>query len=191
MKQFRVLFSKQFLPNLVLIICLVVSTIASFFSYRPPSSGWLLGLTYEQIGAILAVAINTYLFFQKRSAYKYSLILTLILGLFNLLVFLPFGNITSIRIGGLIIMFQTFPLIILSVAYFLNFNRVNHLLKKTFGSSDKQKENSKRKLIEQYKAKYESYENSDLQSISENSKYNEYIRKAAKEILGERERKQS
>lgn len=121
------------------------------------------------------------LYYQKHKKFKCFFGIILILGVFNIIQFVPFG----FRINFILIPFEVLPTFFLLIFIFLNKNRVIDLIQDWFTTSDEEKE--KRSL-----SKYASFKK-DFQNLSDKeieNRLNQVLvpeaRKALIEIKDER-----
>lgn len=141
---------------------------------------------------ITIVLINFVSFFIVRSFYKYILLATLILGLFNLINFVPYQTEITMRVNSIEIKFQTITFLICIFTYFVNFKKTNkniyNLLYPPLRPIAKLDPIKQREQIEKVKERYAKYTNEELQIILTENKLMEEALMAASELLTERQK---
>ncbi len=173
---------KQLIPVLVLIVC-CLWTISTALQGGVDLSG-------NQYGAFVVLTITVICFFIARPFYKYLLVLTLGLGLFNLINFIPAEVKTGFGIGSLMVYFSPVVFVVVLLTYFLNRNQANKVLFALIGPSPERAEKNRKaqqaEEINKFKTRYAKYADSELETILQEKKYVPEALQAAREILRNR-----
>lgn len=162
--------------------------------------GWadMAGETYEfalstkHYIAFGAVTLNFLAYFLLRNLYKYILGLTVVIGLFNVIVFSVFETTQSFSLNSLKISFQPSAFLAGLLAYILNFKKVNNFILDNFRTVQTPEEQDKfEKVIfdeetQKFKERYKSYSNEDLTEIITEKRYVSGAIEAARQLLDER-----
>lgn len=163
--------------NLILLILLSLVSIISIIVGL--ASNWVF--SYNLWIGLCLLTICFIFYYQKHKKFKCFFGIILILGVFNIIQFVPFG----FRINFILIPFEVLPTFFLLIFIFLNKNRVIDLIQDWFTTSDEEKE--KRSL-----SKYASFKK-DFQNLSDKeieNRLNQVLvpeaRKALIEIKDER-----
>lgn len=177
---------KGIIPVLVL-ACLCIWTIVV-------SILWNHTLGLKEYGAYAAVIVTLLIFFAFRPFYKYVLLLTLLLGLINLINFGPFDGTIKFSIGSISIRVQTVSFFLCILTYITNFEKINEIFLLHFGTTPEQSERYEEQVraeqIGKYKKRYSDYSDELLNNILTENKYAPEALAAARQILNERQPKE-
>jgi len=143
--------------------------------------------------ALLAIILNIIVYFKYRQYYKYTLPLTIFIGLFNLIIFSALESRSFISFGTIEIGGQPASLLAGITLYIINFEKIN---KAIFKVSDKKNSNKEvvqlwQEDIEKFKDKYQKYSTEALNHIVLEKRFVPEAIEAARQILQERNSKQS
>lgn len=189
--------NKQLLPLLVLMVYGIDTLITALLgTVVMGGETYDFSLNLKHYLGFAAIAINLIIYFLFRQLYKYSLPLTIAIGLFGLVAFsalqmkwnfgfiivLPFGLQVAALLAGL-------------VAYILNFHNVNQFLadhltaKRTPQEEVIYKESKSAESIQKFKEKYDNYSTEKLNEIIAANKYVAEALEAARQLLNARHTK--
>lgn len=150
-------------------------------------------LAIQHYLAFGAVVINMYLFFFHKAFYKYGLILTILLGLFNILTFSPLRETFSLK--GLPIGFQPSALLAGLLAYGINFDRATKFILRTVRTNYTPEQIVKieqKKFAEEtqkFVSRYKAYSTESLHQIVRENEFVPAAIEAAKQLILTREKK--
>lgn len=176
---------KNLVPLLALSgVCIYTVLVILFDKVYYEGSYYDRSFTIPHCLGFAAVIVTFLVYFLKRSLFKPLLVLTLSLGLFNLINFTP--DKTSIGIGPIGI--QPLALLLLVVYYFLNKSSANRFLRAYVippPSPQKQAEN-RRESIAKFKATFAKKSDESLQEIVQKQAVVPDALEAAQQLLKER-----
>lgn len=136
-----------------------------------------------------ALVVNLLTYVVLRKYYKYTLLLTLVAGLFNLLCFSAgqWGMSLSVNKFGISLQPQAFFAALL--AYLINVKRVNEYLLTKHTSEDRELKAQEvfSDGVEKFKDRYRSYSTEALAEIVAANKYVPQALEAARQLLNERQ----
>jgi len=186
-------FSKyrQLIPLIILIIFSVV-TIFTMIQGTVEMNGdtFLFALTSKHYLAFTLLIIDLVLFFLYRPVFKYIFILIILLGLINIINFLPLETIYSFRIAILKFSFQPIFLLVGFLTYLINFKQINSFLSDKFlPTKEESLEYETRQQsdkIEKFKIQYSNYTDKELEEIIDEKRYTFEALEAARQILDKR-----
>ena len=134
--------------------------------------------------------INFIAFFYLRYLYKYILLLTLVLGFFNVINFTLSEFQIVIRISGSEVRFQYFSLFIGILTIVIGYKRIIEIYKEEFGKPPKQilidEEEKYIEDIHKLKIFYKNKTSDELTQILEDKRYTQTALEAIKQVLNER-----
>lgn len=141
--------------------------------------------------AFVAIVVDLLTYFLLRPFYKYTLGLTIGLGLLNIMVFPALEVTQSFALGSLKVSFQPSAFFAGLVVYLINFKRINeflieHLITK---GTPKEQKNVRAKFVEdveRFKVKYNNYSVEDLAEIVTENKFVPEAIEAARQLIKER-----
>ncbi len=154
-------------------------------------------LTIKNYIAFGVIALNFLTYSLLRRFYKYTLAVTIIVGLFNLIVFSAVEWTTSISFNSLEVSFQPQAFLAGLLAYLINFKRVNNFLLDNIGTKQtpEERENYEKAIFaeetEKFKERYKNYSNETLTEIITENKYVPGALEAARQLLHERRPKEN
>lgn len=181
---------RQLIPLLLLTILTMV-TLTTFvigeFNYNIDNR---FSLTFKHYLGFATIIISYLTYFYSQKHFTLIIGITLLLGLFNLIIFNASQIITYIRIGSLEIGCQPYIFIICLVSYILNRKSVNNLLGEFFRPTPEQiiqrQEKYETETIQKFINKYQSYSNEQLENILTDKRYVSEAIEASKRILEQR-----
>jgi hypothetical protein len=189
--------NKQLLPLLVLMVYGIDTLITALLgTVVMGGETYDFSLNLKHYLGFAAIAINLIIYFLFRQLYKYSLPLTIAIGLFGLVAFSAlqmkwnFGVIIGLPFG-----LQVAALLAGLVAYILNFHNVNQFLadhltaKRTPQEEVIYKESKSAESIQKFKEKYDNYSTEKLNEIIAANKYVAEALEAARQLLNARHTK--
>ncbi len=150
-------------------------------------------LTIKNYVAFGAISVNFFTYFFLRQFYKYTLGLTIAIGLFNLITFSALQTTSSFGINSLKIGFQPSAFWAGLLAYIINFKRINEFILDnlvTKQTPEEQERTEKARFaegVEKFKRKYESYSVDTLAEIVTANKFVPEALEAARQLLNERQ----
>jgi hypothetical protein len=154
-------------------------------------------LTIKHYIAFGAIGVNYFTYFFLRQFYKYTLGLTITIGLFNLMTFSALQTTSSIGINSLKIGFQPSAFWAGLLAYIINFKRINEFIlnnlvtKQTPEEQERAEKARFAERVEKFKWKYESYSAETLTEIVTANKYVPEALEAARQLLNERQQNEN
>ncbi|RZS90571.1 hypothetical protein [Aquimarina brevivitae] len=173
------MIQKDFIPLFICLVLLIFSIGDTLFTDYVLDYKFFLGL-----GLIL---ISTVLYFKAKRIYIYIFILTLLLGLMNIIELSHVSVVYSIGFGTSFITFNPVFLGLLILFFVCSKGKLNELFPNK-EITDTELANEKlamEKRIKGYELKFQSKSESELQNIADqNSKYVKEAKIAAKRILG-------
>jgi len=182
---------KQLIPVLVLILfCL--STVMSAIHGTVIMAGetYDFELTIKHYLAFAAVLINFISFFLFRSIYKYTLLVTVLLGAFNFINFSAFETTWSVNISSLTIAFQPSAFLAGFVTYLINRKKINgYIIDQLKPSPEDAERNAKEywsESVNKFKERYSSYSIEELNQILAENKYVAEALEAARQLINDR-----
>jgi hypothetical protein len=150
-------------------------------------------LTTKHYIAFGVVAINFLIYFFLRQFYKYTLGLTVLVGLFNLIIFSALETTLGFSLNSLKVGFQPTAFLAGLLAYILNFKRVNSFIIDSIATERTPEEIEKNQQAifdeetQKYKDLFAEFSNESLTEILTADKYVPAALAAARQILNERE----
>ena len=189
--------NKQLLPLLVLMVY-GIDTLITAMQGTVVMGGetYDFSLNLKHYLGFAAITINFIVYFLFRQFYKYSLPLTIAIGLFGLVAFSAlqmkwnFGAIIGLPFG-----LQVAALLAGLVAYLLNFHNANQFVadhltaKRTPQEEVLYKETKSAESIQKFKEKYDNYSTEKLNEIIAANKYVPEALEAARQLLNARHTK--
>ena len=147
-------------------------------------------ITNKHYGAFVMVVINFIAFFYLRYLYKYILLLTLVLGFFNVINFTLSESQIVIRISGSEVRFQHFSLFVGLLTIVISYKRIIEIYKEEFGKPSKQilidEQEKYVEDIHKLKNFYKNKTSDELTQILEDKRYTQTALEAIKQVLNER-----
>ncbi len=180
---------RQLLPLILLTGFCIEAIIAVLLNYSI--------LTTKNYIAFGVVVVNFLTYFLFRQFYKYTLTVTLTVGLFNFIVFSAGEWTTSFSLNSLKISFQPHSFLAGLLAYIINFKRVNEFIVDNLATKqtpEEQERSEKTRFtegVEKFKGKYESYSTETLTEIITANKYMPEALEAARQLINERQPNQN
>jgi hypothetical protein len=148
-----------------------------------------LDITHYCAFALVFINLLSFLFFRRFT--KYILLLTLTLGLLDIINFTPSHDTVSYGFNSLAIQFQTSSLQVGIITYILYFKRINgsiiHFFNPPFKQTPEIDSSKYREQINKVKERFAKYSNDELSSIVTEKKYTPEAWEAAQELLSERQ----
>ncbi len=150
-------------------------------------------LTIKHYIAFGAIGVNFFTYFFLRQFYKYTLVLTIVIGLFNLMTFSALQTKSIIGINSLKIGFQPSAFWAGLLAYIINFKRINEFILDNLVTKQTPEEQERiekvrfAEEVEKFKGKYESYSAETLTEIVTANRYVPEALEAARQLLNERQ----
>ena len=150
-------------------------------------------LTIKHYIAFGAIGINFLTYFFLRPFYKYTLGLTVAVGLFNIMTFSALKTTSSFGINSLQIAFQPSAFWAGLLAYIINFKWVNEFIVDNLATKQTPEEREtidKARFaegVEKFKQKYDGYSAETLTEIVTANKYVPEALEAARQLLNERQ----
>lgn len=178
--------SNLLLLVILLLLCLYTA-LCSFFPLLLTDGGYhvLTKADYIGFGAIAGCFLS---YFAAHQLFKRVLGITLLLALFNLVSFLPFGLSIGITLGDFRIGVSPFGLLVLTVFYFLNRSAANAFIRKYLlpAPTTARANQLRRESIDQFKQTFARKSDDNLQKIVQERKLVGDAIMAAQELLAER-----
>ena len=150
-------------------------------------------LTIKHYIAFGAIGVNFFTYFFLRQFYKYTLGLTIVIGLFNLMTFSALQTKSLIGINSLKIGFQPSAFWAGLLAYIINFKRINEFILDNLVTKQTPEEQERiekvrfAEEVEKFKGKYKNYSAETLTEIITANKYVPEALEAARQLLNERQ----
>jgi hypothetical protein len=173
---------------LLLLLCLYTA-LASVFAWTEVEGHYtLLALTLAQYLGFIAVASCLVCYLWRPSYFRYALGITLLLNLFNLVVFLPSVVSISLAFDEIHAGLNPFALPLLLSYYLLNRSAVHVFIRKHLlpAPAPAALARQRRESIDQFKQTFKSKSNESLQQILVDNKLVYSALVAARELLEER-----
>lgn len=188
-KQFLTAIKKQrpLIPLLILAGFCIDVIIKALFSYSV--------LTTKNYIAIVVVGANFITYFQFRQFYKYTFVVTILVGLLNIIMFSAGEFGIRFSFNNLKISFQLHSFIVGLLTYIMNFRRTNEfILDNLVTKLTPEEEELNEKLrfaeaLEKFKWRYERYSTDYLIEIVTENKFVPEAIEAARQLLNERQKK--
>ncbi len=167
---------KNLIPLIILGVCCIYTFLNSFFNRYQSSDGslYFYPLKLEHYLALTVVAIDFLIYFLWKRFFKYVVILTIVLGLFNGLVYLPI----NINIG-FIVSFQALSFLIGLLYIFLNYGSI-------YKKGTLKVEQVDIDIVEKLKLKYLEMSDEELKEIYEDKRFTTEAKLAVEEVIKER-----
>lgn len=152
-------------------------------------------LTIKHYLAFLVLLINILIFFFYKSIYKYSLLSTILLGLFNVITFSVLTETVSLK--GLGVGFQPSAMLAGLLAYAINFKRATKFILRTVRTNYTPEQIAKieqKKFAEEtqmFVSRYKAYSTESLHQIVRENEFVPAAIEAAKQLIVAREKKNS
>lgn len=183
---------KQILP-LLLIIAYCIEAIVKAVRGEAELAGikYEFTLSTEHYIAFGLVFMNLLIYFFIRKFYKYTLGLTIAVGLFNIVTFSAIRTTTSFGVGSLAVSFQLEAFWVGLLPYIINFKKVNEYVIDNLTTKSRTEEQKNTQKIEfaervkKFKHNYENYSTENLTEIVTKNKYVPEALEAARELLAE------
>ena len=150
-------------------------------------------ITTKNYLAMTAVALNFVFYFAFRPYYKFVLLITIALGIFNFLVFPALETTVSYKLNGIKISFQPSAFFAGLLAYMINFKRVNNYILTNLSNKKSAKEIEDMQMnhfvneVQGYKIKFDGYSTESLREITEANKLVPAAVEAARQLIRDRE----
>ncbi|MDI9862341.1 hypothetical protein [Flectobacillus roseus] len=184
----------QILPVLLLTIyCIDAIVTAMRGTVVITSTTYDYVLTIKHYIAFVAIGVNFFTYFFLRQFYKYTLGLTIAIGLFNLMTFSALQTTSIIGINSLKIGFQPSAFWAGLLAYIINFKRINEFILDNLVTKQTPEEQERiekvrfAEEVEKFKGKYKSYSAETLTEIITANRYVPEALEAARQLLNERQ----
>lgn len=167
---------KNFIPLIILGVCCICTFLNSFFNKYEGTDGIVYGYTLkiEHWLGLVAVITDFLIYFFKRKYFKYAIIITVVFGLVNLLIFLPFNVSLHFFISV-----QALSFLIGLVYVFLNYGTI-------YKKGIKEAEQLDTEKVEKLKLKYLEMSNEELLEIYEDKRFTAEAKLAVEKLLEER-----
>lgn len=149
-------------------------------------------LTFKHYFTFVALGVNALIYFWFRPFYRYSLGITVALGLLNLLTFSAIEETRTISFNSLKLSFQPSAFWVGLFAYIINFKKVNNWILDYLANRQPSEEREKREKVryaervEKFKGKFENYSPENLKNIITSNNFVPDAQEAASQILIER-----
>ncbi len=149
-------------------------------------------LTIKHYIAFGVIVINLLMFFFYKAYFKYSLLLTILLGLFNIITFSALTETFSLK--GLGMGFQPSAILAGLLAYIINFKRATKLILKTVRTNytpEQIAKIEKKKFVEEtqkFMSRYKAYSTESLRQIVREKEFVPEAIEAAQQLITEREK---
>ncbi|MGI4870251.1 MAG: hypothetical protein ACRYFX_03625 [Janthinobacterium lividum] len=173
--------------NLLPLGLLLLACGYTFWSARPGPTEHLVLSVAHYVGVGL-VGLTVLLYFSYRSFFAYALLLTLLLGLFNLANFTPDEYRVALGFGDLRLAVQPFVGLLLLVYYALNSQAINGFIRHYVvpPASPARQAQYHREEIDQFKSTFSKKSTESLGQLVEQNKLVPAAITAAQEIIAER-----
>lgn len=181
---------KQILPLILLsgfvldaLLTIAIGTIdvsGEVFEYTP---------SYKNYLGMGALVLNVIVYRYFRSFYKYSLVSTLFVGLFGIIIFSAVSTKIGINFGRVGIKLEVTSLLAILLTYMLNFDRANFYIINFFSNSQTPEQLEKYQKakfdeeVEMFREKFRLYPEESLIAILEASKFVPEAKEAARQLL--------
>jgi len=142
--------------NLILLILLSLVSIISIIIGL--ASNWVF--SYNLWIGLCLLIICFILYYQKHKRFKSFFGIILILGVFNVIQFVPFG----FRIYFILIPFELIPTFFLLIFIYLNKSRVLDLIQDWFTTSDEEKEKSSLSKYASFKKDFQNLSDKEIEN---------------------------
>lgn len=181
---------KQILP-LILLSGFVLYAILTMAIGTTDVSGEVFEYTpsYKNYLGMGALVLNVIVYRYFRSFYKYSLVSTLFVGLFGIIIFSAVSTKIGINFGRVGIKLEVTSLLAILLTYMLNFDRANFYIINFFSSSQTPEQLEKYQKakfdeeVEVFREKFRLYPDESLIAILEASKFVPEAKEAARQLL--------
>ena len=146
-------------------------------------------LSYKNYLGMSALVLNIIVYRYFRSFYKYSLVLTLFVGLFGVIIFSTVSTKIGINFGQLGIKFDATSLLAILLTYMLNFDRANFFIINFFSNSQTPEQLEKYQKVKfdeevaVFRERFMLYPAEALIAIIEASKIVPEAKEAARQLL--------
>ncbi|PBQ33272.1 hypothetical protein CNR22_16320 [Sphingobacteriaceae bacterium] len=191
MASFKELYGKhKLLVPLILLLFLCIQLLVQSWQgiIESEGSSYLFSLTTRHYYAFAAVCINFIIYFALRSFYKYSLVITFFLAIFNFIDVVAMPVNTSWNVGSMNLSFEPTCFYLFLVFLFLNVDLPKISKSK---SQEKYSFNYKRTKteieVDKYKNLYKHKSTEQLEKILTNETIRETAREALQQTLAERQ----
>jgi uncharacterized membrane protein len=188
MKQYFIKY-KGLIPVLILTVFSAYSVIYTLANMMTEWDKHFL-FTSKHYAALVILTMNYIAFFKYRHYYKYTLLITLLLGFCNFVSFTVDEYNGYIQFNSIKFYVQPVFFLICVITYLLNFKRVNNSLKQAFQSppeyAAKKEIADYSEQLEKFKMLYSNYSDEQLQTIITEGKHTSQAINAARQILNER-----
>jgi len=184
---------RQLLP-VILLTYFCIKTIISAINGTVDISDktYEFALTTKHYFAFTSIVINLLTYFLFRQFYKYTLALTILLGLFNIINFSDLETTQSFALNSLSVSFQPIAFLAGLLTYVINFSKINfwvidHLVTKKTPEERAKIENARfKESVEKFKERYNSYSEATLTDILNENKLVPEAIEAARQLLNKR-----
>lgn len=181
---------KQLLP-LILLSGFVLDAILTMVIGTTDVSGEVFEYTpsYKNYLGMGALVLNVIVYRYFRSFYKYSLVSTLFVGLFGIIIFSAVSTKIGINFGRVGIKLEVTSLLAILLTYMLNFDRANFYIINFFSNSQTPEQLEKYQKakfdeeVEVFREKFRLYPDESLIAILEASKFVPEAKEAARQLL--------
>jgi len=173
---------------LLLLLC-IYTALASLFAWTKADGSYItISLTTAHYMGFIAVASCLASYLWLRPYFRYTLGITLMLSLFNLVVFLPNVLYIGLFFGEVGVKMNPFSLLLLIACYFLNRSAVHAFIRKYLvpAPAPAALARQQRESIDQFKETFERRSNESLQQMLIDNKLVSNALTAARELLEER-----
>lgn len=181
---------KQILP-LILLSGFVLDALLTMVIGTTDVSGEVFEYTpsYKNYLGMGALVLNVFVYRYFRSFYKYSLVSTLFVGLFGIIIFSAVSTKIGINFGRVGIKLEVTSLLTILLTYMLNFDRANFYIINFFSNSQTPEQLEKYQKakfdeeVEVFREKFRLYPDESLIAILEASKFVPEAKEAARQLL--------
>ena len=181
---------KQLLP-LILLSGFVLDALLTMATGTIDVSGEVFEytLSYKNYLGMGALVLNVIVYRYFRSFYKYSLVSTLFVGLFGIIIFSAVSTKIGINFGRVGIKLEVTSLLAILLTYMLNFDRANFYIINFFSNSQTPEQLEKYQKakfdeeVEVFREKFRFYPDESLIAILEASKFVPEAKEAARQLL--------
>ena len=178
---------KMLIPTLILTyFCMHIIFVAIRGTAELGGFTYLFSMSIQQKAALAAVALNWTAFFLLRPSYKYVFLVTVLLGLFSMLVFTPQSIRYSISLGSAELTFQPSALLAGFIAFLLYIRKPFKANTEAAEKNAVYNENKFAEELSHFKEAYKSKSSESLEKILIEKRYTAAALEAANQILEER-----
>ncbi len=173
---------------LLLLLCIYTALVSLFAWTEVDGSYTTISLNIAHYIGFIAVASCVVSYLWLRPYFRYALGITLLLSLFNLVVFLPITLSMGLSFGDISIGLNPFALVLLIAYYFLNRSAVHTFIRKYVlpAPTPAVRARQHRESIDQFKETFARKSSESLQQMLTDNKLVSNALVAARELLQER-----